>query len=245
MRERRTFRTSLLGFVLLGFVGSALASVGAGKVVATFIALPGGPGKKALGKVTVTPKDFKAGGAPQGDIYKFKFAANTGDPLKPGLAPGRYIVEVDAPVTTGGPPAIETFVTFTVGLDNKCTMDPNPTVIPPNGGVPGPGGCGETGEPACDGAHVGKCEFTQYQAAGTYFYGAAPDASPLMFVMRIRSLAAAHDVGGTEGLCSTGYLDFSGADDPTGPCVGGAAPNPTPNPVIAIMGIAAGADDVP
>jgi hypothetical protein len=245
MRNRWVARMSLLGFVVAGFAGSALAAVGAGKVVATFIALPSTPGRKALGKVTVTPKDFKAGGPPQGGIYKFKFAANTGDPLKPGLAPGRYILEVDAAPGPGFSPGVETFVTFTVGPDNKCTFDPNSTVIPPDGGIPGPGGCGGSGEPLCDGPHVGKCEFTQYQAAGTFLYGAAGDASPLLFVMRVRALAAAHDVGGGQGLCETGLLDLSGDDDPTGPCVGGVLPNATPNPVIAIMGIAAGADDNP
>ena len=55
-------------------------------------------------------------------------------------------------------------------------------------------GCGETGEPLCDGPHVGKCEITQYQAAGSGFYVVVTDGMPLQLIGRIRALAAAHDV---------------------------------------------------
>lgn len=238
---RFMWTAALTAAVLLGGPGKALAGVGAGKVTSSIVSVTATPGAKAIGKVTVAPKDFKAPGPPTRALFKWKFQADIGDPLKPGLAPGRYLVEIDQAPAAGLAPGVETYVTFTVTPDKKCTMDPHATVLPPDGGMPGAGGCGETDEPLCDGPHVGKCEFTLYQAAGVSFYVAVPDAGAIQLIGRIRSLAAAHDVGGSEGLCATGALDLSGDDDPMHPCVGGAAPNPTPNPVIGVVGIAAGA----
>lgn len=221
----------------LAATAPAAGGVGAGKLSASIIRCDADPGTgicppvpntKPIGSFLAIPKDAKAGGPPVARMVKMRFSK---PPL--GLAPGRYVLDVQAPLSAGAPVTLQIFATLTIDASSKCTVDPSPTVIPPDGGLPGAGGCGEAGEPVCDGPHVGKCEMTAYQLAGIPNYAAGlADGKQGQVNVRIRSLHPDHDTGGVGPICRTGQVDLSGGDDDSA-CVGSGL---SKNHVVAIVG---------
>lgn len=237
IRSRTCIALAILAAALALTAGAGRAAVGAGKMVVSIVpcaadAMTGictpAPGSKAMGVFQALPKDTKPGGPPIARVVKMRFA-------KPpvGLAPGRYVVDLQAPLSAGAPVTLQIFATFTIDAAGKCTVDPHSSVLPPDGGLPGPGGCGEAGEPLCDGPRIGRCEFTAYQLAGVVNYSVGlVDGKQGQVNARIRELHADHDVGGAGPLCATGHVDVDGGDnDPA--CVGSGA---SKNHVVAIVG---------
>ena len=255
-------RIGLLGFLVavasIGVMGTAHAqsTKGAGKVSISIIkwnaslpdpdgAGPMGPGgvdsinQKAAGTFAAKPKASIVGLAPSGGTTTtLKLAKDIGDVLKPGFAPGRYVLELETGGTADGDTGVKTYATLTIDAAFKCTIDVNASVDT------GSSFCGGIGQPLCAPALVGKCTASTYQFAGadtgTLGCGGVPtyrcgvrDGFPNATRIRLRKLLPAD-----EPNCKTGYVILNGIPIP--PTPGGADCNN--GDVVGIAGV--GAADV-
>lgn len=119
--------------------------------------------------------------------------------MKPGLAPGDYVLQIETGVTPHGDVRVSAFVTFTIDAGFKCTVHPAPSVDGDTPAdpcqAPGEGGM----EPLRAPIAQGKCSFTTYQAAGIPNYTLGPgDGQPTASRLRIRTA--------TRATCTTGDI---------------------------------------
>jgi hypothetical protein len=229
-------RSTLVLGLALGIAGALVASPaaalvkGAGKLGITIIATPGGgPANtlaKAAGSFAAKPSASIAGKPPTGGaLTSLKLAKELGDPLKPGFAPGRYVIDFETSASSTGDAivgGVETFATLTVDASSKCTIDPNETVDGDGNGDL----CG-TAPTLCAPPAAGKCSITTYQIAGIPNYTLAPgDGQPTAQRVRIRTLPNETD-------CKTGDVWLAGA-----PLIGGTTCKD--GPVVGVVGVANG-----
>jgi hypothetical protein len=235
---RNTFAFGLaLGLAGALVAGPAGAQVkGAGKLSISIIATPGGgpanPAAKAAGTFSAKPSASVAGKAPTGGaLTSFKLAKDVGDPLKPGFAAGRYVIEFETTQTSTGDIAggsgVTTFATLTVDALGKCTIDAHETV---DGDATGDL-CG-TPDALCAPSAAGKCSVTTYQIAGIPNFTLAPgDGQPTAQRVRIRTLP-------NEADCETGDVMLGGA-----PLIGATTCHA--GPVVGVVGVANGKVSLP
>jgi hypothetical protein len=225
----------------LGIAGALVAGPagaqvkGAGKLGISIIATPGGgpanPLAKAAGSFAAKPTASIAGKAPTGGATtSVKLAKDLGDPLKPGYAAGRYVLDFETTQTSTGDitaGAVETFATLTIDALGKCTIDAHETV---DGDTVGDL-CGGPNE-LCAPSGVGKCSVTTYQIAGIPNYQLAPgDGQPTAQRVRLRTLP-------NEADCETGDVWLAGA-----PLIGGTTCKA--GPVVGVVGVANGKVSLP
>jgi len=225
-------RSALFGVVALlagfGTATSVLAATGAGTISASVVSTSAPvAGRKAIGKFGSKPADSKAGKPwTGGSVSSFKFNPDVGDPLKPGLATGNYVIMYETASTPGGANDIKTFAQFSYDASTKsCTILAHPSVIT------GSGNCGGAGQPVCADPAVGKCTVTQYQIAGLPNVFAVPSGQGSGTRIRIATLP-------TPAGCPTGTLVLGGTElypvsgPPSHTCEAGT--------VLGVVGIADG-----
>src|SRR5262245_8779539 len=225
--------------VMLAGPASAQVIKGAGKLGISIIATPGGgaatSGAKAGGSIAAKPSASVAGKAPTGGaITTLKLAKDIGDPLKPGFAPGTYLLEIESGASSTADAANATgaaaFARVVIdAVTGKCTIMPHPAVD----GAP-PTECRlpldpPSALPICAPAAVGKCSATLYQLAGPVNYLLAPGtAQPVATRFRLRK-------GVNLAGCDTGDVLIGGA-----PVFGGTTCHDAANVVVGVMGVANG-----
>lgn len=213
--------------VSVGLAVPAVAAIGGGKVSGDIVSVSGAVGRKPIGKYQTKPSDSKAGKPwTSGSVTAMKFNPEVGDPAKPGLTTGNYVMIVEASATAGGPVNVQTYTTFSYDASTKkCTVNPKPTVLT------GSGNCGGSGQAVCADAAVDKCTFTTFQTTGSEFAYGVTDAGANAARIRIATLPS-------PAGCPTGTLVVSGlelypvAGPPTHSCEGGT--------VVGLLGTTAG-----
>jgi hypothetical protein len=214
--------------LVLSGTANAQSTKGAGKVSISFIKFPvPNIQAKAAGSFSSKPAASVAGKPPTGGTTAaLKFAKEVGDPLKPGLPPGDYALQIETGVTPDGDVGVSAFVTFTIDAAFKCTVHAAPSVDGDTAAdpcqAPGEGGS----EPLCAPIAQGKCTFTTYQAAGIPNYTLGPgDGQPTASRLRVRTATLA--------TCSTSDIILSGTPvPPTSTCGSGS--------VVLVGGVANG-----
>jgi hypothetical protein len=230
-------RMTVTGGIVLGaffvLAGAANAQVkGTGKLGLTIIATPNGvsatANAKAAGSIASKARATVIGKPPTGGaITTLKLAKDLGDPLKPGFAPGTYLLEIESGATATADAASASgstvFAQITVDALGKCT-------IKAHDNVDGDGNndlC--TVDVDCAPSAVGKCSITSYQLAGAVNYLLGPGtAQPTAGRFRIRK-------GVNVSGCNTGDILLGGA-----PLFGGTTCHDPANIVVGVMGVANG-----
>lgn len=239
--------TSALGLGLgvaaaLGLAGPAGAQVkGAGKATISLIATPGvdpAPatvGAKAAGSIGIKPVASVAGKAPTGgSSFALKLAKDVGDPLKPGFAPGNYVLEVETGATSEADAVAaitgtSTFATITIDAAGKCTINANEEVDGDGSGDL----CGAAPF-LCAPSAAGKCSATAYQLAGVTNTPLGPgDGQPLGARFRLRTLVNGAD-------CNTGGVHVNGVALPPPLAPGSTTCKDPANVVVGVFGVANG-----
>lgn len=208
MRLRSFSSSTLAVLASLGLAATAHAGVGAGKSQSDITSATPCPGCKSMGKMQAKPSDSKPGKPwTGGGITTFKFNPDVGDPLKPGLATGTYVVIIETGATPGGGAqypegGVKTYARFNYDASTKkCTFAVHPSV---DTGSPS---CGGTGQPMCAPADVDKCSFTNFQQAGTTNIVQVANGAAQAARVRIASLPPASVAG-----CPTGTVIVAGAE---------------------------------
>lgn len=208
MRLRSATSTTLAMLASLGLAAGAHAAVGAGKSQSDITSAANCPGCKTMGKMQAKPADSKPGKPwTGGGITTFKFNPSSGDPLKPGLATGNYVVIIETAASPGGgvqypEGGVKTYARFTYdAAAKKCTFAVHPSV---DTGSPS---CGGSGQPMCAPAAVDKCSFTNFQTAGLPNILQIGDGSAQAARVRIASLPPASVAG-----CPTGTVIVAGVE---------------------------------
>lgn len=188
MKRHSKIMSKTVGLVAVaasvGLAAPALAGVGAGKLSGDIVAIPAAPGAKPLGKFQFKPADSKAGKPwTGGSVASLKFNPDVGDPLKPGLATGDYVIVSEAASTPGGTVSARTYTTFHYDASTKkCTVHAKPSVLT------GSGNCGGAGQTPCADDATDKCTYSTFQRVGPEFIGSMTDTLAVSFRLRIATL---------------------------------------------------------
>lgn len=208
MRLRSSISSTLAIVAGLGLAATAHAAVGAGKSQSDITSAAACPGCKSMGKMQSKPSDSKPGKPwTGGGITTFKFTPATGDPLKPGLATGTYVVIIETSASPGGgvqfpEGGVKTYARFSYdAATKKCTFAVHPTV---DTGSPS---CGGPGQAMCSPAAVDKCSFTNFQQAGLPNILQVADGAAQAARIRVATLPPASVAG-----CPTGTVIVAGAE---------------------------------
>ncbi len=229
MKRHSKIMSKTVGLVAVaasvGLAAPALAGVGAGKLSGDIVAIPAASGAKPLGKFQFKPADTKAGKPwTGGTIASMKFNPDVGDPMKPGLATGDYVVISEAAGTPAGAVSAITYAAFHYDAGTKkCTVHAKPSAIT------GSGNCGGPGQTPCADEATDKCTYTTFQRVGSEFIGSSTATMAVSFRIRIATLPDASN-------CPTGTLVYGGTQlYPPGPphtCASGV--------VVGSLGVTAG-----
>jgi hypothetical protein len=230
----RTFGFTLAlvaGLLLAGNAHAQISTKGAGKSSISVIKFPVvNIGQKAAGTMAAKPSASVVGKPPTGGILSsLKLAKDISDPLKPGFAPGDYVLDIETAATPDGnadSQYVAAFVTLTIDAAFKCTVHAAESV---NGDAV-LDQCG-TAPNLCAPDAVGKCSFTIYQAAGIPNYNAVGDAQPNATRVRLRKLT-------NPANCKTADIDLAGV--PIAHTTGTADCRNASNTVVGVVGVAAG-----
>lgn len=213
--------------IVLCSTASAQSTKGTGKVIISLIKWPvPNIQAKQAGFFLSKPAASVPGKPPTGGtIATLKLGKEVGNPLKPGFAPGEYVLELETGVTPDSDVGVSAFVAFSIDSLSKCTVKANPTVDGQPNVAADP--CGDAGEPLCAPIPAGKCLFTTYQAAGIPNYLLGPgDGQPTATRIRIRN-------NPDPANCETGHINLGGTPVPaTSTCKTGS--------VVAVGGVANG-----
>lgn len=103
---------------------SAQSTKGTGKVSISLIKWPvANIQAKAAGTFSSKPAFSLPGKPPTGGtIASLKLGKEVGNPLKPGFAPGNYVLELETGVTPDGDVGVSAFVAFSIDSASKCTV---------------------------------------------------------------------------------------------------------------------------
>jgi hypothetical protein len=232
----------MLGFALalvacVALAGTSHAQVttkGTGKTSLSIIKYPvANVLQKASGTLASKPSAGVVGKPPTGGVLSsLKLAKDIGDSLKPGFAPGDYVLDIETAATPDGNADssgyVTAFVTLTIDALGKCTVHAADS-------VDGDGNNDACVAPDCAPGVAGKCNFTIYQAAGIPNYTSVTPGQPQATRVRLRTLTNPTN-------CHTG--DIILVNVPIPHTTGTADCRNASNTVVGVMGVGA-ADGTP